>query len=95
MSVSKRRGQFLLITTILLSVLMVCAFALAAWSFSTGHKNACSARDASLDVLRDILIKTEPSRLQLRPLPTDLTTQERAAVAFYAYSFGRINKARC
>lgn len=77
---------------IVLSVLTLAAFVLAGYSFQVGHSNACARTNTSLDVLRDILLFTQPPPARLK----DMTAEQRAqTAAFYAYAFDRIAKARC
>lgn len=75
----------------ILSLAIVCAFALSAWSFYASHQQACRSRNATLTVLRDtVLLATtdDPTR------PADVETRRRA-LAFRAAVFARISKARC
>ena len=67
-----------------LGVLMVGAFALAGWSFYSGHKDSCQARNVSLNVLRDLLVDAQSQT------PHDTTSR-----AFFKRQYARIDIARC
>ena len=74
-----------------LSVAVVAAFALAAWSFGSSHSQSCSSRDTTLDVLRDVIV------IASTPPPNDeLTAKQRLRLEqFKSTVFARINNARC
>ena len=76
----------------ILSLLIIAAFALAGWSFVNSHNESCASRDAGLDVLYDILKKTEPSPVMIEAM----TPKRRTFVIhFYKSSYERIQQARC
>lgn len=77
----RRRMQALIS---LLSLLVVVAFTIAAWSFYSGHRDACQSRNATLNVLHDILADALAS-----------SPPNAAASRFYTTEFTRIAKARC
>lgn len=72
--------------TAALSVLVICAFALSAWSFKNGHRNACKSRDVTLDVVAGILTTAREQGEQ----PESARTK-----AFYDAAAVRISAARC
>jgi hypothetical protein len=97
MPLTGRRGQTLIAITAILCVVAFASFALASWSFYNGHRAACDARDANLDVTRDILITSQGATPRERQLRRALETpeQRRRSAAFYGAAFKRINEARC
>lgn len=82
----------LLVVTVVMSILMIGAFSVAAWSFANAHHSSCQARNTSLDVTHDILKFTEPTDAALAKLPVK---QRREIAAFYDFAFKRIQDARC
>jgi hypothetical protein len=74
-----------------LSVAVVAAFALAAWSFASSHSQSCHSRNTTLNVLRDVIViaTTPPPNDQLTP------DQRRRLDRFKSTVFARINNARC
>lgn len=74
-----------------LSVAVIAAFALAAWSFSASHQQACKSRATTLNVIHDVLvIATTP-----RPGQTLTPERKRDLAEFRKAVFARIDNARC
>lgn len=74
-----------------LSVAVMCAFALIAYTFYSSHQQACQSRTTTLNVLRDVIVTATT------PAPgDDLTVGQRARmVSFRTAVLARIDKARC
>lgn len=89
-TVTIRRRRLVAFATVA-AVLMVAAFALAGWSFWTGHQAGCQSRNSTLNVLRDVIASA-----QKQPSRRHLTKAERKRRhQFYVDVYARINKARC
>lgn len=82
----------LAVATIVLSLALVAAFSVAAWSFYSGHRDACQARNTTLNVLRDILVS---ARDQTDASPNIPIEQKQRSDRFLNESLERIDKARC
>jgi predicted negative regulator of RcsB-dependent stress response len=75
-----------------LSVLVIASFALAAWSFWSSHEQACEARDASLNVMHDVL---RAAQVQTDANPLIAAASKRQSDEFVTRALARINQARC
>jgi hypothetical protein len=77
--------------TVALSLAVVLAFGLSAWSLYSSHQQACNARNTSLNVLRDVVvIATTP------PSGQKVTADEQAEISSLRHQVDvRINAARC
>lgn len=65
-------------------IVMVAAFALAAWSFQQAHTSACQARDTTLTVMARILADAQAQ-----------SGNNARATRFYTAEINRINHVRC
>lgn len=68
------------------------ALTISGIQFYNAHSNSCDRTNNAMDVVRDILLKTEPSPAKAAK---ETTAQKVALKAFYDYSFMRIKMARC
>jgi hypothetical protein len=82
----------ILVVAAVCSAIVLGSFALASWSFYNGHRDNCESRNTELNVIRDILIRTQPTLTSIKHLSP---AQQKRSRAFYAYSFTRIQQARC
>lgn len=66
------------------ALMMVAAFALAAWSFEQAHRSGCEARNKTLNVMAAVLRDAR-----------DQSSGDQRAVRFYDTELDRINAVRC
>jgi hypothetical protein len=72
------------------AVIMLGAFALAAWSFSTAHKAGCDSRNATASLFHDVIVIASAPEKGRKPKP--LTPAARLRLHEI---FARIDQIRC
>lgn len=85
-------GRRLMLSATIAAILLFAAFTLAVYSLYSSHQGSCAARNATLNVLSDILAQTKPTPGELAAMPAARRRQERA---FYSFTASRIAKALC
>lgn len=77
---------------LVMSAVMIAAFALAGWSFIQGRRDVCHGRAVSLNVLHDIVQLAQPTKAELGRMPPDRRVRSQR---FFDHAYARIQQARC